>query len=84
MPTARSVFSDPAFSTISPVNMHRHSQACKNTLVKKADFIAKVKEPYTVTISEEHNDFRWFSKDELDDIEFWQPFYKKMIQDNLL
>ena len=46
-------------------------------------FIAKVKEPYKVKISSEHQNFKWFKKNDLDKIDFWQPFYKKMLKDNL-
>jgi 8-oxo-dGTP diphosphatase len=46
-------------------------------------FIAKVKEPYQVKISDEHQNFRWFKKSDLNLIDFWQPFYKKMLEDNL-
>ncbi len=46
-------------------------------------FITKAKEPYTVKISDEHQDFKWFKKSELDKIDFWQPFYKKMLEENL-
>lgn len=46
-------------------------------------FIAKVKEPYEVKISHEHQDFKWFKKSDLDSIGLWQSFYKKMLKDNL-
>ncbi len=46
-------------------------------------FVAKVKEPYEVKISDEHQNFKWFKKSDLDSIDFWQPFYKKMLEDNL-
>jgi len=46
-------------------------------------FIAKVKEPYEVKISDEHQNFKWFKKSDLNSIDFWQPFYKKMLEDNL-
>jgi 8-oxo-dGTP diphosphatase len=46
-------------------------------------FTAKVKEPYIVKISDEHQNFKWFSKKDLDEINLWQPFYKKMLEDNL-
>jgi 8-oxo-dGTP diphosphatase len=46
-------------------------------------FIAKVKDPYEVKISDEHQNFKWFKKSDLDSIDFWQPFYKKMLEDNL-
>ena len=46
-------------------------------------FVAKVKEPYEVKISDEHQNFKWFKKSDLESIDFWQPFYKKMLEDNL-
>lgn len=46
-------------------------------------FVAKVKEPYEVKISDEHQNFRWFKKSDLDSIDFWQPFYKKILENNL-
>ena len=46
-------------------------------------FIAKIKEPYEVKITDEHQDFRWFKRSDLEKIDFWQPFYKKMLGDNL-
>lgn len=46
-------------------------------------FTAKVKEPYEIKISKEHQSFKWFKKSDLDSIDFWQPFYKKMLEDNL-
>ena len=38
-------------------------------------FIAKVKEPYEVKISNEHQNFQWFKKCDLESIDFWQSFY---------
>ncbi|PIN76238.1 hypothetical protein COV18_00365 [Candidatus Woesearchaeota archaeon CG10_big_fil_rev_8_21_14_0_10_37_12] len=43
-------------------------------------FSARVKEPYTVKISDEHNDFAWFNKNQLSEIHFWQPFYKELLE----
>lgn len=46
-------------------------------------FIAKAKEPYNIKISDEHQKFKWFKKSDLNKINFWQPFYKKILEDNL-
>ena len=46
-------------------------------------FTAKVKEPYEVKISHEHQDFKWFKKTDLDSIDFWQPFYKNLIKEKV-
>lgn len=46
-------------------------------------FIAKVKEPYEVKISDEHQNFKWFKKEDIEKINLWQPFYKKLLEDNL-
>jgi 8-oxo-dGTP diphosphatase len=46
-------------------------------------FLAKAVEPYEIKITSEHNDFKWYKKCDLDKIDFWQPFYKKMLEDNL-
>ncbi len=43
-------------------------------------FVAKAKEPCTVKISGEHQNFKWFKKEDLDSIDFWQPFYKKLLE----
>ncbi len=42
-------------------------------------FTAKVKEPYTVKISDEHQNFKWFSKSEISSIDFKQEFYKELL-----
>lgn len=46
-------------------------------------FLARAQEPYEVRISSEHQEYRWFTKAELDSIRFWQPFYKEMLEKNL-
>lgn len=46
-------------------------------------FLAHVKEPYEVQISDEHHSYKWFSKEDLDSIDFWQPFYKSMLEELL-
>jgi 8-oxo-dGTP diphosphatase len=46
-------------------------------------FTAKVKEPYEVKISDEHQDYKWFSKKDLNTINYKQPFYKEVLKDAL-
>jgi len=46
-------------------------------------FLAKVKEPYQIKISDEHQNFKWFKKTEIEQIDLWKSFYKKMLEDNL-
>lgn len=46
-------------------------------------FLAKVKEPYKVEISNEHQKFKWFKYEEIETIDFWQNFYKKILKNNL-
>lgn len=46
-------------------------------------FKAKVKEPYQVQISDEHQDFKWYKKTDINSINFKQPFYKQIIEDIL-
>jgi 8-oxo-dGTP diphosphatase len=43
-------------------------------------FTAKVKEPSAVRISDEHQAYGWFSKSDLDSIDFKQPFYKELLE----
>jgi len=43
-------------------------------------FTAKVQEPYEVKISDEHQDCQWFSKKDLDSIDYKQPFYKELLK----
>ena len=43
-------------------------------------FTAKTTEPIDIKISFEHRDFRWITKKELDNINFWQHFYKKLVE----
>jgi len=42
-------------------------------------FTAKVKEPYTVKISDEHQSYHWYSKKDLDSIDFKHDFYKDLL-----
>ena len=46
-------------------------------------YLAKVKEPYEVIISKEHQSFKWYKKEDINKINFWQPFYKEMLNNNL-
>ena len=43
-------------------------------------YTAKCKEPCEVKISHEHQAYKWYTKDDLDKIDFWQPFYKEMLE----
>ena len=43
-------------------------------------FTAKVLAPSIVKISDEHQNFKWFKKEELDSIDFKQPFYKNILE----
>jgi len=43
-------------------------------------FTAKAKMPYIVKISDEHQAYNWFSKNDLDSIDFKQPFYKDILK----
>ena len=46
-------------------------------------FTARTNEPYNIIISSEHKDFKWFNKDDLKNISFWQPFYKEILENVL-
>lgn len=46
-------------------------------------FIARAKEPYEVKISSEHQDYKWFGKKDIDSIDFYKSFYKKLLEDSL-
>ena len=38
-------------------------------------FISKVIEPYNLKLSHEHQAYKWFNKNDIDKIDFWQPFF---------
>lgn len=46
-------------------------------------FTAKAKEPYELKASSDHPNVKWFKKEDIETINFWQPFYKKLLLDNL-
>ena len=43
-------------------------------------YTADAVEPSEIRCSAEHCDVRWFSLEELDQIDFWQPFYRELIE----
>ena len=46
-------------------------------------FTAKVQEPFEVKISDEHQAYRWFSKDDISYIDYKQSFYKELLENML-
>ena len=46
-------------------------------------FITKAKEPFKIKISNGHQCCRWFSKNDLNTIDYKQPFYKNLLKDIL-
>lgn len=47
-------------------------------------YMAKAKEPYKVEISDEHQNYKWFKKEDLNEIDFWQSFYKELVNKHIL
>ncbi len=43
-------------------------------------FVAQVVEPCNVKLSDEHQNYCWVSSQNIDQIDFWQPFYRELIE----